>query len=89
MITEVELFKQGWKRFGDEEKDPYYKIILKPVVFGLYELSANFTEDGSFQIYSINNRLFTKIDQLSELFLHCQFEINYDIMKRYGSDTPL
>lgn len=35
MITEKELFEQGWKRFGDEENDPYYKVIyynLKKIV---------------------------------------------------------
>ena len=89
MITEKELFGQGWKRFGDEENDPYYKVILEPKVFGLYDLSGNFTEDGNFKIYSIHNRVFTEINQIAELFLHCQFEINWDIMGRYGSDIPL
>lgn len=89
MITEKELFGQGWKRFGDEENDPYYKVILEPKVFGLHNLSGNFTEDGNFEIYSIHNRVFTEINQIADLFLHCQFEINWDIMGRYGSDVPL
>ena len=46
-------------------------------------------EDGNFKIYSIHNRVFTDINQIAELFLHCQFEINWDIMGRYGSDVPL
>lgn len=89
MITEKELFGQGWKRFGDHENDPYYKIILEPKVFGLYDLSGNFTDNGNFNIYSIHNRVFTEISQIAELFLINQFEINWDMMERYGSDTLL
>jgi len=89
MIKEKELFDQGFKRFGDEENDPYYKIILKPKVFGLYDLSGNFTENGNFKIHSIHNRLFTEINQIAELLLVNQFVINWDAMNRYGSDDLL
>ena len=58
-------------------------------MFGLYDLSGNFTEDSNFQIHSIHNRLFTEINQIAELFLINQFVINWDIMARYGSDVPL
>lgn len=89
MITETQLFSLGWKRFGDDENDLYYKIFLKRTVFGLDYLSGNFTENNDFIIYSMHNRVFTDISQIVELFFICRFEINWDLMNRYGSNVPL
>ena len=41
MITEQELFEIGFRRYGDEENDPYYKAVLKGDVFGIHFLSGN------------------------------------------------
>ena len=68
MITEKELFGQGWKRFGDDENDPYYKVILEPKVFGLYDLSGNFTEDGDEEIICI------EIPTMYNTNIDCRFE---------------
>lgn len=88
-ITESELFNIGWKRFGDEELDPYYKIYLKPFVFGLDSLSGNFDKNGNFIIFSIQDRIFTYINEIIEIFTCNKFVIDIDTMQRYGSNKPL
>lgn len=89
MITEKDLFRVGFKRFGDEENDPYYKVILEPKVFRLHDLSGMFKEDGKFIIHCIHNRDFTDIKEIEELFSVCKFEIEWSMMARYGSNIPL
>ena len=88
MIREQEILDLGFRIFGIEEDDPYYKLILKPGGnFGKIDLSGNFNNKG-FQIYSMN-KTFTDIDELKLLFMVCEFEINREMTNEYGSDEPI
>lgn len=89
MITEKELFDQGWRRYGDEDNDPYYRLILEPKVFGLSDLNGNLNQNGIFTIYSMNNRKFSKISEIENIIKINKFIINWDIVKRYGSDVTI
>ena len=85
LISEKELFNQGWRRYGDEENDLYYKLILDGSVFGLYDLSGNYKENGMFWIYAISKSEYDNITQLKELIEIMGLKINWDIVNRYGS----
>jgi hypothetical protein len=89
MITEKELFDIGFRRFGDEEDDPYYKMILEGDVFNITEINGNFDSVGGFMIYSIRDRSFGSVDEIKQIMDICRFKVNWDIMNRYGSSTPL
>lgn len=89
MILETELFEIGFRRFGDEENDPYYKVILDSSVFGLSDLAGNLDQDGNFQIYSMYNRNFNKISEIKQIIEVNKLVINWDIMNRYGSCFPI
>jgi len=88
MITEQEVLDLGFRIFGIENNDPYYKLILKPGGnFGIGDLSGNFNDKG-FEIFSMN-KIFTDINELKILFMVCDFEINREITNKYGSDEPI
>lgn len=81
MISEQQLFDQGWRRYGDNEDDPYYRLILDGSVFGLYALSGNFKGD-SFEIYSMHNRIFNDIKEIDDIININGFKINCGIVKK-------
>lgn len=89
MITEQELFEIGFRRYGDEENDPYYKCVLKGDVFGIHFLSGNLNSNGIFEIYSMHNRKFSKISEIDDIFRINRFVIDWDVVNRYGSAVPL
>lgn len=78
------LFKLGWRVYGLEENDPFFRIILDGSVFGLHTLSGNFTEDECFEIFSIHNRKFTDTKEIDELFTACRFKPKWDTVSRNG-----
>lgn len=88
MITEKELFSQGWRRFGDNENDPYYQLILDRSVFGLAELSGNFVNgqpNDSFCIYSMRDRIFNNIEEIKLLIEVNRFIVDLELANKYGS----
>ena len=87
MIKEQEILDLGFRIFGIEEDDPYYKLVLKNRFMGRDEIVGNLDENG-FEIYSMN-KTFTDINELKILFLVCDLVINRDITNRYGSDEPI
>jgi len=87
MITEGNLFNLGFKRFGDSEDDPYYKIILNPNNFNLHEISGMLTE-GTFTWYSNIMNTYDKFSTLKEIFEINEFTPK-EIMQKYGSNKPL
>ena len=89
MILETELFEIGFRRFGDEENDPYYKVILDRSVFGLSDLAGNLDQNGNFEIYSMHNRKFNKILEIKQIIEINKLVVNWDIMNIYGSCVPL
>jgi hypothetical protein len=89
MITEKQLFEIGFRRYGDEEKDPFYKIVLIGDVFDITQIAGNFNNVGNFIIYSIKDREFKNINEIKEIMNVCRFKVNWNIVNRYGSSTPL
>jgi len=87
MITEQQILDLGFRIFGIEEEDPYYKIVFENNILGKHDLSGNFNENG-FEIYSMN-KTYTDINEIILLFMVCDFKINYSITNRYGSDEPI
>jgi hypothetical protein len=87
MIKEQEILDFGFRIFGIEEDDPYYKLVLKNRFMGRDDIVGNFNENG-FEIYSMN-KIFSDINELKILFLVCDLVINRDITNRYGSDEPI
>lgn len=89
MITEKELFDQGWRRYGDDDNDPYYKLLLEPKVFSLHSLSGILNSNGVFTIYNMNLRKFYKISELEDVMKVNKFVIDWKTVNRYGSKTEL
>ena len=89
MITEEELFEIGFRRYGDDEDDPFYKIVLKGDVFGIPHLSGNLDNNGLFEIYSMHNRQFSEMSELNDVMKINRFNVDWDIVNRYGSSVPL
>jgi len=88
MITEQDVLNLGFRIFGLEEDDPYYKVLFLSRVLGKGELVGNFNKEGEFEIYSMNKN-FSDIDEIVILFIVCGFKIDSEITNKYGSDKPI
>ena len=82
-----QLFDLGWRRYGQGEGDPYYKVILDASVFGIRDLNGDFNTKGEFEIYSMFNRSFESIKGIEEIFKVNRFKVEWGITSRYGSKT--
>lgn len=85
-LFQKQLFHRGWRVYGLEDDDPFFRVVLDNSVFGLHYLSGNFTNDGCFEIYSIPNRKFTDIKELDKLFTTCRFRPKWDTISRNGKE---
>lgn len=93
MITEQQLFDIGFRRFGDEENDPYYKVIFSNRIFDVFQLSGNFLSylQGNesiegFVLFDMGfDRVFTSIDEIKQIIEINGFIINHDLTNKYGS----
>lgn len=64
-ITEKKILDLGFKLYGVEENDPYYKITFKPPFkFGITSLSG-ILEDGKFWLYADDIR-YTQMSELKK-----------------------
>jgi len=88
MITEQEILDLGFRIFGLEDEDPYYKIIFKNTNLGTQILSGMFNDNNEFELYSMT-RSFNDINELKLLFMVCGFIIDSEITNKYGSDEPI
>lgn len=65
-ITEKKILDLGFKLYGVEENDPYYKIMFRsPFKFGISSLSG-VLQDGEFWLYG-NDVRYTQISELKKI----------------------
>ena len=66
MITEEELDKIGFLKYGEEEDDVYFKIVfMTDTKFGITSLAGSLDE-GSFYLYD-DKRYYHDIEDLEKL----------------------
>lgn len=67
MITEKELDRIGFLKYGEEDDDIYYKIVFTGgIKFGISSL-AGYLNNGEFYLYD-NKKYYYQIDDLEGLF---------------------
>ena len=67
-MTHEDLIEVGFKLFGVEEDDPYYKLIYEPPFnFNISDLAGQLTDDV-FELYG-NNEKYYKKEELQKVIL--------------------
>ena len=81
MITQEQLFAQGWALKGFEEDDTYYVFYLLTPVFHQHYLSGNISTDGTFIIYGLPTR-FSDIEKIQTLMSITCMELDESMLRR-------